>query len=73
MTDTTAAPRIVLTRPKRGGGANPTTEYSGLLNTVRDAGLLNRRVGFYVLMFAGITAALVGLGAGFVLLGDSWF
>ncbi|OUD81004.1 Fatty acid desaturase [Clavibacter michiganensis subsp. michiganensis] len=72
-TDTSAPPRIVLTKPKRGGGSNPTTAYSGLLNTVREAGLLERRVGFYVLMFAGITAALVGLGIGFVALGDSWF
>ncbi|MWJ17978.1 acyl-CoA desaturase [Clavibacter michiganensis subsp. michiganensis] len=72
-TDTSAPPRIVLTKPKRGGGSNPTTAYSGLLNTVREAGLLERRVGFYVLMFAGITAALVGLGVGFVALGDSWF
>jgi fatty acid desaturase len=73
MTDTTAAPRIVLTRAKRGGGANPTSEYSGLLRTIRDAGLLRRRVGFYVAMF---TATVVALGAavtGFVLLGDSWF
>ncbi|WP_143331587.1 fatty acid desaturase family protein, partial [Clavibacter michiganensis] len=73
-TETAApAPRVVLTRAKRGGGSNPTTEYSGLLNAVRDAGLLDRRVSFYVLVFAGITLALAGLGVGFVLLGDSWF
>ncbi|MFS4507052.1 fatty acid desaturase family protein, partial [Clavibacter sp. Sh2141] len=73
MTDTTAAPRIVLTRAKRGGGANPTSEYSGLLRTIRDAGLLRRRVGFYVAMFSATVVALGGAVTGFVLLGDSWF
>ncbi|XYX72330.1 acyl-CoA desaturase [Clavibacter nebraskensis] len=69
----TPAPRVILTRARRGGGANPTTEYSGLLHAVREAGLLERRVGFYAIAFAGITVALAGLGAAFVLLGDSWF
>jgi fatty acid desaturase len=53
--------------------SNPTTEYSALLRTVRDQGLLKRRTGFYVLMFSGMTLALLGAIAGFVLLGDSWF
>jgi fatty acid desaturase len=59
------------TRP-RGDRVNPTTEYSALLHTVRDAGLLRRRTGFYVMMFAIVTAALGGVVAGFVLIGDSW-
>ncbi|WP_165069283.1 fatty acid desaturase family protein [Marisediminicola senii] len=76
MTEAVASipPRIVLTRPKRGGGgANPTTEYSGLLKVVREAGLLRRRVGFYALMFSAIMVALGGAITGFILLGDSWF
>uniref|UniRef100_UPI0005BA4E04 fatty acid desaturase family protein n=1 Tax=Clavibacter michiganensis TaxID=28447 RepID=UPI0005BA4E04 len=73
MTDTTAAPRIVLTHPKREGGGDATSAYSGLLRAIRDAGLLRRRVGFYVVMFAATVAALGGAVVGFVLLGDSWF
>jgi fatty acid desaturase len=63
---------ITKTRP-RGDAQNPTTEYSALLHTVRDAGLLRRRTGFYVLMFAAVSLALGGAVAGFILLGDSWF
>jgi fatty acid desaturase len=67
-----AAVRITRTKP-RGDVANPTTEYSALLHTVRDAGLLRRTTGFYYLMFAGVTLALGGVITGFVLLGHSWF
>jgi fatty acid desaturase len=65
---------VIVTRPRRGGDrSNPTTEYSALLRTVRDAGLLRRRRGFYIGMFAILTAVLAGIGAGFALLGDSWW
>jgi len=60
------------TTPK-GRTPNPTSEYSALLRTVRDAGLLQRRTGFYVVVFALLSTALVGIGFGVVLLGDSWF
>jgi fatty acid desaturase len=74
MSIPTTAPtvRLIKTRP-RGDRTNPTTEYSALLNTVRDAGLLRRRTGFYYMMFAIVTTALGGAITGFVLLGDSWF
>jgi fatty acid desaturase len=63
---------IIRTQP-RGDAANPTTEYSALLRTVRDAGLLRRRTGFYALMFTAISLALGGAITGLILLGDSWF
>ena len=70
----TSSSTVIFTRPKRGGDkTNPTTEYSALLSTVRDAGLLERRRGFYIGMFAALVAALGAVGVGFVLLGDSWF
>jgi fatty acid desaturase len=73
MTNPVIAP-VVITRTKpRGDAANPTTEYSALLHTVRDAGLLRRRTGFYYLLFAGITLALGAIVAGSILLGHSWF
>jgi fatty acid desaturase len=69
-----AAPVVTFTKTRPGGnGASPTTEYSSLLRTVRDAGLLKRRTGFYVKIFAIMVAALGAAGVGFVLLGDSWF
>ena len=73
-TTATKAPVVTFTKTKPGGRrGNPTTEYSALLNTVRDAGLLRRRTGFYYLVFSIITVALGGVITGFILLGDSWF
>ena len=43
------------------------------MRTVRDAGLLRRRTGFYYAVFAGLAVALGGAITGFILLGDSWF
>ena len=74
MSDAVVSPVVTFTKTKPGGShANPTTEYSSLLRTVRDAGLLRRRTGFYVMMFSLITVALGGAITGFILLGDSWF
>lgn len=69
-----AAPtvRIVKTRPG-GDRKNPTTEYSALLNTVRNMGLLRRRVGFYWMVFGILVLATAGAVTGFILLGDSWY
>ncbi|HEY0260463.1 MAG TPA: acyl-CoA desaturase [Lacisediminihabitans sp.] len=68
------SPRPVFTRTRPGGDrSNPTTEYSALLRTVRDAGLLRRRRGFYYLMFGLVTLALAGVVSGVLLLGDSWY
>lgn len=70
----TAAPIVMITRTRQGGGgASATSAYSALLNTVRDAGLLRRRTGFYWVMFSAVTLALGGTITGFFLLGDSWF
>jgi len=69
-----AAPVVSFVKTRPGGDrGNPTTEYSAILRTVREAGLLRRRTGFYAMLFAAITLALGGTAAGFVLLGDSWF
>jgi fatty acid desaturase len=63
---------IIRTKP-RGDQANPTTEYAALLHTVRDAGLLRRRTGFYVAVFAVLIAALGAAFVGIALLHNSWF
>ena len=65
------APRIVRTGQK--GIGNPVSEFSALLNTVRDAGLLRRRTGFYITTFAIITAAFIGTWVAFAFLQESWF
>ncbi len=65
---------VTFTKTRPGGNRdNPTTEYSALLRTVRDAGLLRRRTGFYYLIFSLITVALGGAITGFILLGNSWY
>ena len=69
---TTAEPsRLIKTGPR--GIGNPISEFSALMRTIRDAGLLRRRTGFYVMVFAAITVAMVGAWVGFALLQDSWF
>jgi fatty acid desaturase len=53
--------------PRRG------TEYAVLLRRVRDAGLLDRRVGFYVWRLVVTVALLAGGWLVFGLVGDSWW
>lgn len=75
MSDPVAiAPVVTFTKTRPGGAAaNPTTEYSALLRTVRDAGLLRRRSWFYGMVFGLLLLALGGAAVGFVLLGHSWY
>jgi fatty acid desaturase len=74
MSAPSAAPVVTIFKTKpRGDKASATSEYSALLHTVREAGLLQRRRGFYYLMFGILTAALGGVVTGSVLLGESWY
>ncbi|MET1015164.1 MAG: acyl-CoA desaturase [Leifsonia flava] len=76
MSEVVTAPssgvRIIRTKPG-GDRSNPTTEYSALLHTVRNLGLLRRRTGFYWMVFGILLAALGGAVTGFILLGDTWY
>ncbi|MFK4089802.1 acyl-CoA desaturase [Kribbella sp. NPDC020789] len=47
--------------------------YTDLLRTVRELGLLRRRRRYYYTRMGCLAAALVGVAAGVVILGDSWF
>jgi fatty acid desaturase len=49
------------------------SEFSALLHTIRDAGLLRRRVGFYAATFAVITLAMVAAWFGFAMLSGTWY
>ncbi len=73
MTTTDAIAAFRATEPRDPDRPSYTTAYAALLETVKEAGLLKRHVPFYSLLFAGLTIALAGLTAGFLLLGSSWF
>jgi fatty acid desaturase len=47
--------------------------YVTLLKQVRDAGLLRRRRGFYITLFAMLMTAWAGTWTGLILLEDTWF
>jgi fatty acid desaturase len=49
------------------------SDYSALLHTVKDAGLLRRNRRFYAITFAAITVAMAGAWVGLVLLQDTWY
>jgi fatty acid desaturase len=66
-----SAVRIVRTGPRGANGS--TSEFSTLLNTIRDAGLLRRRRLFYIITFAAISVAMGAAWVGFALLHDSWY
>ncbi len=73
MTQPILTGNIRPTRPRSGDGSSPTSSYSALMKTVREAGLLRRTIGFYVTTFSVLVVALGGAITGFILLGDSWF
>ncbi|MFJ3394975.1 MULTISPECIES: fatty acid desaturase family protein [Leifsonia] len=72
MTVSTLGP-VQRTKVRPEGRQPVTSTYNELLGQIRSQGLLERRRGFYILVFALLTAGLGGAIAGFVLLGDSWF
>ncbi|MBC7591985.1 MAG: acyl-CoA desaturase [Salinibacterium sp.] len=71
MTTAADPSRIIKTGPR--GIGNPISEFSALLHTVRDAGLLRRSKTFYAVTFGVITLAMVGAWFGFALLQGTWY
>jgi fatty acid desaturase len=63
--------RIIKTGPR--GLTNPISEFAALMHTIRDAGLLRRRRGFYIATFGVITLAMVAAWFGFAMLGGTWY
>jgi fatty acid desaturase len=53
--------------------SKPISTYTALLATVREAGLLKRRTGFYIGMFVAITLLFAAAVTGSLFIGDSWF
>ncbi|MCU1405585.1 MAG: acyl-CoA desaturase, partial [Glaciihabitans sp.] len=66
-----AAPRIIKTGQR--GLKNPTSDFSALLSTIRDAGLLHRTRTFYIINFAAISLVMAAAWVAFAFLGDSWY
>jgi fatty acid desaturase len=50
-----------------------TSEFTTLTRTVQQAGLMQRRYGYYWTRFAVLTVLLLGSGVAFVLIGRSWW
>lgn len=48
-------------------------DFAGLTRRISDAGLIDRRPGYYVLRFALVGGAYIGAWCGVVALGDSWW
>ena len=67
-----AVTAVRTTTPRR-ERASTTSSYTNLVASVREAGLLRRRPGFYWAVFGGLLLALAGAIAGFVLLRESWY
>jgi fatty acid desaturase len=63
---------VMPTKP-RTNRAPATSSYATLMKRVRDAGLLERKTGFYITLFVSLVIALAAAIAGMSLLGDSWF
>jgi fatty acid desaturase len=69
--DSPSQVRVIRTGPR--GLGHPTSDFSGLLAMIRDAGLLRRRRGFYLLMFLGISIATAIDWVAFAYLRGSWY
>ena len=50
----------------------PPTEYSKLLDSVQQAGLMKRRYGYYAVKSSLMVLAVAGIVTGMILLGSSW-
>lgn len=61
------------TKPTRQRGTAGSANFSRVLGTVKEAGLLGRQRGFYITMLAVLGVALGGIIVGSIFLGESWF
>jgi len=58
--------------PDRSGDAY-VSRFTDLLREVREAGLLDRRRGYYVAQISAHVTAFAAIWVGFFLIGDSWW
>lgn len=72
MTTAAAEPTRIVRTGNRGVG-NPLSEFSALLHTIRDAGLLRRRKSFYIITFSVLALAMAGAWVGLFMLAGTWW
>ncbi|MFK0157317.1 fatty acid desaturase family protein [Streptomyces sp. NPDC090499] len=65
------APAATATDPARASG--PGSDFARLSRRIAEAGLLDRRPGYYTLRLGLVIAALLGGTAAFLTLGDTWW
>ena len=73
MTNSASQPAARIIKTGQRGLSNPVSEFSALLHTVRDAGLLHRKRTFYILNFAVITLLMAASWVGVVMLSGTWY
>lgn len=69
MTTPSLVPASAPPTPRRGADG----DYARLLRRISDAGLMNRRPGYYAVRLGLVATAFVASWAAFVLVGDSWW
>jgi fatty acid desaturase len=62
-----------VTPSRRSPGTRSQTDYSQLLRSVQQAGLMNRRYGYYTVKIGLMVLAIGGIGVGVIVLGNSWW
>jgi len=73
VTNSAAQPATKVIKTGQRGLSNPVSEFSALLHTIRDAGLLHRKRTFYILTFAVITLLMAASWFGVVMLNGTWY
>ena len=71
--DTSSRPAPSRTAPSRGRADRQISVYAELSRSVKDAGLLNRRRGWYSARIGLTVAAFAGIWVAVALLGDTWW
>jgi len=62
-----------ISRTRRTPTSRPPTDYSVLLKAVQQAGLMNRRYTYYAIKSSVLVTVVLIIGAGVVVLGNSWW
>ncbi len=71
--DTGAKSSEALTTTRTSPRERQVSEFTALTRTVREAGLLRRRYGYYWTQFIVLSLVLLGLVVAFVMIGESWW
>jgi fatty acid desaturase len=73
VTNPAVQPTTRIIKTGQRGLNNPVSEFSALLHTIRDGGLLHRKRTFYILTFAVITLLMAASWYGVVAFNGTWY